>query len=272
MSIKLLINLAIPNFMANISLNIKFLRKKKGLTQQQFADEVGIKRSLVGAYEEERAEPKYDLLKKIALYFDISLDDFINEEINEKWAPKPKGNPDNLRILSISVDKEDNENIEMVPVKAAAGYLNGYADPEYVAKLPKFYLPMFKQGTYRAFEINGDSMLPLTSGTTIIGEYVENWADVKPGQTYVVVSKTEGVVYKRIGNKFKDNKKLKLVSDNPVYDPYEINGEDVLELWKAKAYISMQLPEPTPEPTMESLTNMMAQMQRSISNLQQNKN
>ena len=64
MSIKLLINLAIPNFMANISLNIKFLRKKKGLTQQQFADEIGIKRSLVGAYEEERAEPKYDLLKK----------------------------------------------------------------------------------------------------------------------------------------------------------------------------------------------------------------
>lgn len=272
MSIKLLINLAIPNFMANISLNIKFLRKKKGLTQQQFADEIGIKRSLVGAYEEERAEPKYDLLKKIALYFDISLDDFINDEINEKWAPKPKGNPDNLRILTISVDKEDNENIEMVPVKAAAGYLNGYADREYVAKLPKFYLPMFKQGTYRAFEISGDSMLPLQSGTTIIGEYVENWADVKQGQTYVVVSKTEGVVYKRIGNKFKDNKKLKLVSDNPVYEAYEINGEDVLELWKAKAYISMQLPEPMPEPTMESLTNMMAQMQRSISNLQQNKN
>lgn len=272
MSIKLLINLAIPNFMANISQNIKFLRKKKGLTQQQFADEIGIKRSLVGAYEEERAEPKYELLKKIALYFDISLDNFINEEINEKWAPKPKGNPDNLRILSISVDKEDNENIEMVPVKASAGYLNGYADPEYVAKLPKFYLPMFKQGTYRAFEINGDSMLPLPSGTTIIGEYVENWGDVKPGQTYVVVSKTEGVVYKRIGNKFKDHKKLKLISDNPVYEPYEVAGEDILEIWKAKAYISMQLPEPTPEPTMESLTNMMAQMQRSISKLQQGSN
>ena len=272
MSIKLLINLAIPNFMANISLNIKFLRKKKGLTQQQFADEIGIKRSLVGAYEEERAEPKYDLLKKIALYFDISLDDFINDEINEKWAPKPKGNPDNIRILSISVDKEDNENIEMVPVKASAGYLNGYADPEYVAKLPKFYLPMFKQGTYRAFEISGDSMLPLASGTTIIGEYVQNWTDVKAGQTYVVVSKSEGVVYKRIGNKFKDNKKLKLVSDNPVYEPYEIEGEDVIELWKAKAYISTQLPEPMPEPTLESLTGMMAQMQRSISNLEQSKN
>src|ERR1700761_9125584 len=205
--------------MSIISSNIKFLRKKRGLTQQQFADQINIKRSLVGAYEEERAEPKYDLLKIIAAFFDISIDDFIKEEIDEKWQPKPKGN---LRILSISVDREDQENIEMVPVKASAGYLNGYADPEYVAQLPKFYLPMFKNGTFRAFEIKGDSMLPLPSGTTIIAEYVENWTDIKPGETYVIISKTEGIVYKRIGNKFKDNKKLKLISDNPVYEPYEI--------------------------------------------------
>jgi len=267
MSIKILIILAIPNFMSTIPSNIKFLRKKKGLTQQQFADQIGIKRSLVGAYEEERAEPKYELLKKIAIFFDISVDDFINETITEKWLPKPKSGQANLRILSISVDKEDNENIEMVPMKASAGYLNGYADPEYVAQLPKFYLPMFKQGTFRAFEIKGDSMLPLVSGTTIIGEYVENWTDIKPAETYVIVSKTEGIVYKRVGNKFRDNKKLKLISDNPVYDPYEISGEDILEIWKAKAYLSTHLPMPTPEPTMESLTAMMAQMQRSIADI-----
>jgi transcriptional regulator with XRE-family HTH domain len=270
MSIKLLTILAIPNFMSKIPANIKFLRKKKGLTQQQFADQLGIKRSLVGAYEEERADPKYELLKKIAIFFDVSIDDFINETIDEKWAPKPKGDPANLRVLSISVDKDDNENIELVPLKASAGYLNGYADPEYVAKLPKFYLPMFKQGTYRAFEIKGDSMLPLVSGTIIIGEYLENWSDIKAGETYVIISKTEGVVYKRAGNKFKENRNLKLISDNPVYDPYEISGEDVLEVWKAKAYISTHLPMPTPEPTLESLTGMMAQMQRSIANLGKN--
>src|SRR6202007_2792789 len=258
--------------MSIISLNIKYLRKKKGLTQQQFADQIGIKRSLVGAYEEERAEPKYDLLKNIASFFEITVDDFINETINEKWAPKPKGDPANLRVLSISVDKEDNENIEMVPLKASAGYLNGYADPEYVAQLPKFYLPMFKNGTFRAFEIKGDSMLPLVSGTIIIGEYLENWGDLKSGDTYVVVSKSDGVVYKRVIGKFKDQKKLKLISDNPVYEPYEISGEDVLEIWKAKGYISTQLPIPAPEPTMESLTAMMAQMHRSISKLGQEHN
>ncbi len=272
MSIKLLIILAIPNFMSIISSNIKFLRKRKGLTQQQFADQIGIKRSLVGAYEEERAEPKYELLKNIASFFDITVDDFINDAINDKWVPKPKGDPANLRILTISVDKDENENIEMVPMKASAGYLNGYADPEYVAQLPKFYLPMFKNGTFRAFEIKGDSMLPLASGSIIIGEYLENWGDIKSGDTYVVVSKNDGVVYKRVMGKFKDQKKLKLVSDNPVYEPYEINGEDVLEIWKAKGYISTELPQPAPEPTMESLTAMMAQMQRSISKLGQEHN
>ncbi|HTI61380.1 XRE family transcriptional regulator [Mucilaginibacter sp.] len=258
--------------MSIISSNIKFLRKRKGLTQQQFADQIGIKRSLVGAYEEERAEPKYELLKNIASFFEITVDDFINETINEKWAPKPKGDPANLRILTISVDKEDNENIEMVPLKASAGYLNGYADPEYVSQLPKFYLPMFKNGTFRAFEIKGDSMLPLPSGSIIIGEYLENWGDLKSGDTYVVVSKSDGVVYKRVTGKFKEQKKLKLISDNPVYEPYEISGEDILELWKARGYISTQLPEPAPEPTMESLTAMMAQMQRSISKLGQGNN
>ncbi len=267
MSIKLLNILAIPNFMSIISSNIKFLRKRKGLTQQQFADQIGIKRSLVGAYEEERAEPKYELLKNIASFFEITVDDFINETINEKWAPKPKGDPANLRVLSISVDRDDNENIEMVPLKASAGYLNGYADPEYVAQLPKFYLPMFKNGTFRAFEIKGDSMLPLPSGSIIIGEYLSNWGDLKSGDTYVVVSKSDGVVYKRVVGKFKEQKKLKLVSDNPVYEPYEISGEDILEIWKAKAYLSTELPQPTPEPTMESLTAMMAQMQRTISKL-----
>ena len=148
-----------------------------------------------------------------------------------------------------------------------AGYLNGYGDPEYVAELPKFSLPMFNQGTYRAFEIKGDSMLPLPSGSIIIGEYVENWHDIKPNQTYVVVSKEDGVVYKRVAYKFKEEKGLQLISDNKTYEPYWVSTEDIIEVWKAKAFISTSLPEPSPEPTMETLTAMMAQMQKTINRL-----
>jgi transcriptional regulator with XRE-family HTH domain len=258
--------------MGKISDNIKYLRKKNGLTQQQFADAMEIKRSLVGAYEEDRAEPKYDLLKKFAVYFELSIDELINEAINDKWQQKPSKNNNNVRVLSITVDKNDNENIELVPVKASAGYLNGYGDPEFVGALPKFSIPIFKNGTFRAFEIKGDSMLPLTSGSIIISEYVENWNDLKIGETAVVVSKNDGVVYKRMGSKLKADKGLKLVSDNIIYEPYFVAADDILEIWKAKAYISTELPQPTPEPTMESLTTMMAQMQKSISQLQGDKN
>lgn len=258
--------------MRNISNNLRYLRKSKGLTQQQFADNMEIKRSLVGAYEEDRAEPRYDLLKKFAEFYELSMDELINEKINDKWKPRPKVDPSGVRVLSISVDSEDRENIELVPVKASAGYLNGYADPEYISELPKFRLPFLPQGTFRAFELKGDSMLPLQPGTLIIGEYIENWTDVKVGDTYVFITKSDGIVYKRAGNRYRENKSIKLISDNSVYDPYQVQAEDILEIWKAKAYISTSFPDPAPEPTMESLTSMMAQMQKSIAQINQSKN
>lgn len=251
--------------MSNFASNLKYLRKKKKrLTQQQFADIMEIKRSSVGAYEESRAEPNYELLKKMASFFEVTMDELAHDRIDDKWKPVPKSNAANVRVLSITVDGDDRENIELVPVKASAGYLNGYADPEYVSELPKFSLPMFRQGTYRAFELKGDSMLPLEPGTVVIGEYVENWNEVKPGQTYVVISKSDGIVYKRIAHKYKEGKGLKLLSDNKNYDPYWVASEDVLELWKAKGYISMALPDPTPEPTLENLTSLVTQMQKKI--------
>ena len=194
-----------------------------------------------------------------------------NDEINDKWKPAARGNASNLRVLSVTVDGNDRENIELVPVKASAGYLNGYGDPEYVAELPKFSLPMFNQGTYRAFEIKGDSMLPLPSGSIVIGEFVENWIDIKAGQTYIIVSKEDGVVYKRVAFKFKEDKGLKLVSDNKVYDPYWVEAADIIEVWRAKAYISTEMPEPSPAPSMETLTHMMSQMQKTINAVVDNK-
>lgn len=250
--------------MSIISNNLKYLRKKKGLTQQQFADSIGCKRASVGAYEEERAEPKYDLLNTIADFYNLSIDELVNEEMSDSWKPKSKASASQVRILSVTLDSEEKENIELVPVKASAGYLNGYADPEFVADLPKFSLPMFKNGTFRAFEIKGDSMLPLESGTIIIAEYVDDWNSIKAGQTYVVISNNEGVVYKRIGQKFKAEKGFLLVSDNKVYDPYWVNTDEVVEVWKAKGFFSTQLPEPSMEPSIESLTDMVAQMQKTL--------
>jgi transcriptional regulator with XRE-family HTH domain len=49
--------------MALAGSNLKYLRKLRGWTQEEFASKLGIKRSLIGAYEEERAEPRTDVLE-----------------------------------------------------------------------------------------------------------------------------------------------------------------------------------------------------------------
>jgi transcriptional regulator with XRE-family HTH domain len=261
--------------MKKISANIKFLRKKRNLTQQQFADLLGIKRSMIGAYEEDRASPKMDNMKQIANYFGITVDELVSEKITDKWLDerdkkKEKENEvkaGNLRVLSITVDQNDNENIELVPVKASAGYVNGYSDPEFVKELPKFHLPMLKGGTFRAFEIKGDSMLPIQPGSVVIGEYLDDWKQIKSNETYVVISKNDGIVYKRIITKSKESKSYILKSDNKAYEPYNIDLDEILEIWKAKAYISTVFPEPEQEMSISQLTNIMLEMQKKISNM-----
>ena len=97
---------------------------------------------------------------------------------------------------------------------------------------------MLAGGDYRAFEIVGDSMMPTPSGSVIVGERVQNLDEVKTNHTYIVVSKTDGIVYKRILKNNRQKNKLTLVSDNPTYQPYQVNAEDIMEVWQAQMVIS----------------------------------
>ena len=217
--------------MAMANQNMKYLRKLRGFTQDEFAQKIGIKRSLVGAYEEERAEPNYEVLETVSDLFKVSIDDLLRKDLSEtkgSYLAKRR----QLKMLA------ETNVIHFVPVKAAAGYLNGYADPEFLDELNTFTLPMLTSGTYRAFEIIGDSMMPTPSGSVIVGAKVENLDDVKNNNAYIVLSKSEGVVYKRVLKSNRSKNKLTLLSDNPVYQLYRVNTEDVLEFWSAQMVIS----------------------------------
>lgn len=253
--------------MSFVSSNIKYLRKQKAWTQQDLADQLEIKRSLIGSYEEGRADPRISTLLKIAEVFNLSLDDLLSQDLAQHNKPaKP------TRILAITVDSQERENIELVPQKAAAGYTSGYADPEYLQDLPRFQLPNLpKNRTYRAFEISGDSMLPIEPGTIIIGQYVEQATDIKNGNTYIIVSEQEGVVYKRAFNYITEKGTLYLVSDNTLYAPYELSVAGVLEIWEAKAFISTQFPQANTSGTnplsMQELTQMVLDIKAEVTKL-----
>ena len=256
--------------MSVIAENIKFLRKKAGFTQEQFANEVGIKRSVVGAYEEARAEPRLQTLISIAKVLNVVADDLIAKDLTKGKEGEPR---EKVKILSITVDNEENENVELIPQKAAAGYLNGYSDPEYLSELPKFHLPMLpKNATYRAFEISGDSMLPIPSGSIVIGKYVDGFSDIKNGKTYVLLTDKEGVVYKRVFNYIEEKGCLYLVSDNKSYSAYEVAAKDVIEIWEAKAYISIEFPDPDSrnELSLDKIAGMVMDLQNEVKDMKKN--
>ena len=60
-----------------------------------------------------------------------------------------------------------------------------------------------------------------------------DWNDIKNDGLYVIVSETDGIVFKRVLNNLKD-RFLTLKSDNPEFDHYDIKAEDILEVWKAE--------------------------------------
>lgn len=210
--------------------NLKYLRKLRGWTQEEFAQKLRIKRSLLGAYEEERAEPRLEILEVVADMFKLTMDDLLRKDVSENKS-------NYLARRRAQKWAEGRADIPFVPVKAAAGYLNGFADPEFIDELNTFTLPMLAGGDYRAFEIVGDSMLPTPSGSVIVGERVQNLDELKGTNTYVVISRNDGIVYKRVA-KSRIKNKLTLTSDNPAYQPYSMNADDVLEIWQAQMVIS----------------------------------
>ncbi len=217
--------------MTTANKNLKYLRKLRGWTQEEFAQKLRIKRSLLGAYEEERADPRIDVLEVVADMFKLTLDELLRKDLTEQ-----KGSYiSKRRAQKLAAGRGD---IPFVPVKAAAGYLAGFADPEFVDELNTFTLPMLTGGDYRAFEIIGDSMIPIQSGSVIVGEKIENLEEVKTNNTYVVISKTDGIVYKRILKNNRQKNKYTLVSDNPSYQPYMVNAEDIVEVWQAQMIIT----------------------------------
>lgn len=238
--------------------NLKYLRKLRGWTQEEFAIKLKIKRSLLGAYEEERAEPRIEVLEIAGDIFKLTLDDLLLSELGDN-----KGNYlAKRRAQKLAAGAPE---ISFVPVKAAAGYLAGHSDPEYIDELNTFTLPMLSPGNYRAFEIIGDSMLPTPSGSIIIGEMTGNLEDIKSNQTYVIISRNEGIVYKRVMKNAKSKGKLTLVSDNSTYQPYTVNANDILEIWKANMVITKANVQPRWD--VNQLASMVSNLQDQVTNL-----
>lgn len=223
--------------MSIFSDNLRYLRVKHGLTQQKIADTLQIPRERYAKYEA-ATDPPLGCLQKIARYYHVSIDLLLSFDIRQVPYEDLIRLEDNRILLPMAVDSYGENKIEIIPAKAQAGYLRGYSDPEFIEGLQHISLPFLRNGKYRAFPVTGDSMPPHKEGSFVVGEYLEKLADIVDGKTYILITKNDGIVYKRL----KKNSAYSVIakSDNSIYEPYEIKASEVLEIWRYACSIATQ--------------------------------
>lgn len=224
--------------MSVLSENIRYLRNQVKQSQQKIADDLIITRGRYAKYEEGASEPPIEILLKISRYFHVSIDLLVSIDLRKFPLKELMELPDNRILLPVVVDNKGSNSIEIIPHKASMGYLSGYSDPEYIENLQNISLPFLGSGKYRAFPTEGDSMPPHKEGSYIVGKYIENRAYLKTGKSYVLVTRNEGITYKRLKKIEEEN--LWVQADNPFYQPYPIPILDVFEIWEYVSSIATQ--------------------------------
>ena len=222
--------------------NLLSLRKiqSEGISQDEMAKRLGLSKSTYGSYESGRTEPKLADLLKMAAFFNVTTDQLLGGDVR---LHKPIVARNEVRLLATTVNSDNEDNIEFVPIKAVAGYVEGYGDLDFIETLPVFQVPFLsKEKKYRLFPIEGDSMLPLKEGSLVFAEYVEDWKNVKNGTVCIIVTKDEGIVLKKVFNYLTEKNLLVLKSTNERFAPYAVMGEDINELWKFAGYFQGEFP------------------------------
>lgn len=254
--------------------NFKFLRTRKKMTQAQLAEVFGFTQKKVESMESGRVKsPGPEDLLKYSQYFKMSIDTLVKIDLSKlgelKLRELEAGSDvylrgGQLRVLAITVDKSNKENIEYVPVKAKAGYARGFNDPDFIATLPKFNLPNIPKGTFRMFPIMGDSMLPVPDGSDVIGRYVEDWKTIRPLTACIVIlSGDNDFVFKLVT--IKEDQTVVLESLNTSYQPYTVDIADILEIWQFYSYQSKEMPEPMTD--LQEVKSMLQELRSEVRNL-----
>lgn len=257
--------------------NVKFLRNRKGLSQEKLAQQLDFTRVKLNAIELGTTKnPAIEDLVKFSEFFKIGLDSLLKVDLSKllelQLRELEAGNDvytmgTKIRVLAISVDKENRENAEYVPVKAKAGYRSGFADPEFIASLPKYNIPSLpKQGTFRTFPISGDSMLPIPDGSDVTCQFVENWRELKADTACILIlNGTDDFVFKMVT--LQKYGTFLLRSLNKLYEPYMVETREVLEIWQFKLLHLREMPRLPTE--LEELKIMMKDIMNKINHKKQ---
>lgn len=218
--------------MLYISDNLKYLRSKRKLSQQQAADAMKFGLDQYKKYEYGKNTPPAESLLVISRFYAISMELLLTVNLSKIKTEQLLKLENNRILMPIVVDKDGSNLIEVVTHKAKAGYsAGGYADFKFISELDHISLPwLSKNEKYRVFPIDGDSMPPHNNDSSIVGKYIEKLGDIVSGRTYIVITKNREMVYKRLQRNKKND--FELHSDNRFYAPYDVKVSEIAEVWE----------------------------------------
>lgn len=236
--------------MSIIGKNIRKIRTVKKLSQAAFAEIFNLARPSVGAYEEERSEPKLETVIQIANYFGISIDSLLTKEltINDLYnfnvhleedvkpaASSQKATPvgeDFIKTVLVSGDKQ-------------LEYIVHLNNRDFISSCPKILIPKHHDKNVRAFELTTDDMHDnfhgLNLGDLVFGKKINPPYKFSAGNLYIIVTK-EKVLIRRVKSR-KDH--LELIPDNSNFSMISISKGDVMEAWEVTGYFSQKIDAPT---------------------------
>lgn len=278
--------------MANyIAENLKFLRLKKPVSQEQLSLQVKKASTTISNWEKKVSTPNFEEIEVIANYFEVTPGDFIYRDLSKgKLIPKeraPKNDekgkvigkpigkvndknevnygqieekepwiieerktqpqPPVLMPRVVTIDIRGEENAVFVPVRARAGYLQGYGDEKFLEKLPAYKIIGDRNKTYRIFEVDGNSMFPTLNDKDTVNAYWVSLSDIRDERIHVLVTRTEGIIIKRVINRYKEGI-LVCKSDNSnrrgEFAPIILNVHDILEVWYVDSSTTRNLSQP----------------------------
>lgn len=182
--------------------NLRKLRISKNIQQKELAALLNIKISTYCQYETGKRQPDYETLKRIANYFNVSIDYLLENDVftNCKTGIKI---PVFGRVAA------------GIPISAIEDILDYEEISEEAAR----------KGEYFALRIKGHSMEPrIYDGDVVI---VRQQSDVDSGDIAIILVNGEDATCKKI-KKTPDG--VMLIPLNPVYDPKFYNNNDIEQL------------------------------------------
>lgn len=234
----------------DIYLRLKELREKNKLSKKEFSAKFGVNDSQYGKMEAGKIQPTINQIIDISSIFNTTTDWLLTgKESTLKTNTEISTNIRLPLVITIPEKDQEKENIEIVPVKLAAGYVGGgYQTEDFIRNLPKFRLPYLNNGTFRCFQIEGHSMdNGIKDQDWFVGRFTENLNNFAEGKIHAVIAPyIRSLLIKRVFRHPLKKETLILRSDNNdelmTYSDIEVNAADITELWSFTATISFTEP------------------------------